>query len=140
MIRRPPRSTQDRTLFPYTTLFRSGKIDEGVPLVFDITDACGLILRGVGHLVMISARRSHQPKFIAGTRRKDQRRHAAQSGAEVVKHVRRRCFQAEVGTVAVHTGVIRESFGVAAKADLVVCLIEAADACDELSLIIPLET
>src|SRR5213596_4072427 len=24
MIRRPPRSTQDRTLFPYTTLFRSG--------------------------------------------------------------------------------------------------------------------
>src|SRR5213596_477316 len=23
MIRRPPRSTQDRTLFPYTTLFRS---------------------------------------------------------------------------------------------------------------------
>src|SRR5216117_4582218 len=24
MIRRPPRSTQGRTLFPYTTLFRSG--------------------------------------------------------------------------------------------------------------------
>src|SRR5213596_4334301 len=31
MIRRPPRSTQDRTLFPYTTLFRSrGKTSEGV--------------------------------------------------------------------------------------------------------------
>src|SRR5213596_4233671 len=26
MIRRPPRSTQDRTLFPYTTLFRSRRI------------------------------------------------------------------------------------------------------------------
>src|SRR5213596_3813255 len=25
MIRRPPRSTQDRTLFPYTTLFRSNR-------------------------------------------------------------------------------------------------------------------
>src|SRR5213596_3390109 len=25
MIRRPPRSTQDRTLFPYTTLFRSSR-------------------------------------------------------------------------------------------------------------------
>src|SRR5213083_3502100 len=25
MIRRPPRSTQQRTLFPYTTLFRSGR-------------------------------------------------------------------------------------------------------------------
>src|SRR5213596_3963058 len=34
MIPRPPRSTQDRTLFPYTTLFRSGLCravdDEGV--------------------------------------------------------------------------------------------------------------
>src|SRR5216117_4492775 len=28
MIRRPPRSTQGRTLFPYTTLFRSPFFDE----------------------------------------------------------------------------------------------------------------
>src|SRR5213596_3227662 len=28
MIRRPPRSTQDRTLFPYTTLFRSPRFLE----------------------------------------------------------------------------------------------------------------
>jgi hypothetical protein len=28
MIRRPPRSTQPTTLFPYTTLFRSYGIDE----------------------------------------------------------------------------------------------------------------
>src|SRR3546814_12030905 len=27
MIRRPPRSTRTDTLFPYTTLFRSGRID-----------------------------------------------------------------------------------------------------------------
>src|SRR5213596_3005998 len=32
MIRRPPRSTQDRTLFPYTTLFRS-PADGFVPLL-----------------------------------------------------------------------------------------------------------
>src|SRR5213596_4213309 len=31
MIRRPPRSTQDRTLFPYTTLFRS-RFGEAVAL------------------------------------------------------------------------------------------------------------
>src|SRR3546814_1107551 len=30
MIRRPPRSTRTYTLFPYTTLFRSGE-DDGVP-------------------------------------------------------------------------------------------------------------
>src|SRR5213596_4406236 len=28
-IRRPPRSTQDRTLFPYTTLFRSHRPEDG---------------------------------------------------------------------------------------------------------------
>src|SRR5213596_3946887 len=29
MMRRPPRSTQDRTLFPYTTLFRSPRAADG---------------------------------------------------------------------------------------------------------------
>src|SRR3546814_13115561 len=29
MIRRPPRSTRTDTLFPYTTLFRSGQIGHG---------------------------------------------------------------------------------------------------------------
>src|SRR5216117_4573594 len=32
MIRRPPRSTQGRTLFPYTTLFRSPRRGRGGPL------------------------------------------------------------------------------------------------------------
>src|SRR3546814_1982647 len=31
MIRRPPRSTRTDTLFPYTTLFRSGLIPKGTP-------------------------------------------------------------------------------------------------------------
>src|SRR3546814_20001504 len=31
MIRRPPRSTRTDTLFPYTTLFRSDKIDRPPP-------------------------------------------------------------------------------------------------------------
>src|SRR3546814_2628488 len=31
MIRRPPRSTRTDTLFPYTTLFRSGLPDQPVP-------------------------------------------------------------------------------------------------------------
>src|SRR3546814_8884663 len=32
MIRRPPRSTRTDTLFPYTTLFRSGCLDVGLAL------------------------------------------------------------------------------------------------------------
>src|SRR3546814_919466 len=39
MIRRPPRSTRTDTLFPYTTLFRSGGLALGAPL------DCGLDLR-----------------------------------------------------------------------------------------------
>jgi fatty-acyl-CoA synthase len=36
MIRRPPRSTQPTTLFPYTTLFRSGYFDEeGYLYIYD---------------------------------------------------------------------------------------------------------
>src|SRR3546814_13545213 len=40
MIRRPPRSTRTDTLFPYTTLFRSGNDDESqfeCPRNFDLT-------------------------------------------------------------------------------------------------------
>src|SRR3546814_8523800 len=33
MIRRPPRSTRPDTLFPYTTLFRSGQDDESAQAV-----------------------------------------------------------------------------------------------------------
>src|SRR3546814_10503415 len=34
MIRRPPRSTRTDTLFPYTTLFRSGTIEDQVAAIF----------------------------------------------------------------------------------------------------------
>src|SRR3546814_21188648 len=33
MIRRPPRSTRTDTLFPYTTLFRSGNADGGLTTI-----------------------------------------------------------------------------------------------------------
>src|SRR3546814_1605885 len=40
MIRRPPRSTRTDTLFPYTTLFRSGDLRRhGTTVVHQITDA-----------------------------------------------------------------------------------------------------
>src|SRR3546814_9736818 len=38
MIRRPPRSTRTDTLFPYTTLFRSGLVDLHVHLTGDPGD------------------------------------------------------------------------------------------------------
>src|SRR3546814_7952609 len=48
MIRRPPRSTRTDTLFPYTTLFRSGRLRDaqhrivrGVEIGFDEIDRIG---------------------------------------------------------------------------------------------------
>src|SRR3546814_19206987 len=45
MIRRPPRSTRTDTLFPYTTLFRSGKDLYDTDLVFkQAVDRCASIV------------------------------------------------------------------------------------------------
>src|SRR3546814_19268019 len=43
MIRRPPRSTRTDTLFPYTTLFRSGGDEEGIERggIFGQADGAG---------------------------------------------------------------------------------------------------
>src|SRR3546814_2951451 len=51
MIRRPPRSTRTDTLFPYTTLFRSGTVlvDAGAGRTLLLQGAQGV----VGHLVSI---------------------------------------------------------------------------------------
>src|SRR3546814_7415613 len=46
MIRRPPRSTRTDTLFPYTTLFRSGDSDLGQP-----GGDFNAVLSGAFHLV-----------------------------------------------------------------------------------------
>src|SRR3546814_6038158 len=42
MIRRPPRSTRTDTLFPYTTLFRSPKVESG--LMFEAAAIVGVKL------------------------------------------------------------------------------------------------
>src|SRR5213592_2000025 len=51
MIRRPPRSTQRSTLFPYTTLFRSGVVPGGHPLL--VTKARSVALGGADLVVVV---------------------------------------------------------------------------------------
>src|SRR3546814_6918562 len=50
MIRRPPRSTRTDTLFPYTTLFRSGRIERAVVEADAAAEAGGLVLLAGGDL------------------------------------------------------------------------------------------
>src|SRR3546814_1031312 len=57
MIRRPPRSTRTDTLFPYTTLFRSGQVD-----------AAHVGRIGFGHLRRAVAQRHHAGRLRADHR------------------------------------------------------------------------
>src|SRR3546814_4165415 len=73
MIRRPPRSTRTYTLFPYTTLFRSGRTATAfVPLSFDPGEAYQfdwshevIVMAGVTTTVKVAhVRLSHSRMFF----------------------------------------------------------------------------
>ena len=55
MIRRPPRSTQAKTLFPYTTLFRSNK--NGMELLYKVKTE--LPYDATGHLFSLLTKTTH---------------------------------------------------------------------------------
>src|SRR3546814_6273521 len=62
MIRRPPRSTRTDTLFPYTTLFRSSRMNVGQVLEVHL----GWAAKGVGHRIadMLRDERTAQVKNV----------------------------------------------------------------------------
>src|SRR3546814_4146471 len=64
MIRRPPRSTRTYTLFPYTTLFRSGRQASG-PLFPSLRNGKGHIMKPykVGYLIGSLAKESINRKL-----------------------------------------------------------------------------
>src|SRR3546814_982796 len=71
MIRRPPRSTRTDTLFPYTTLFRSGPAS-------GCAAAAGAARNGARPLPLPSSRRRHNDPPLAVAQRA--RHHAGGSG------------------------------------------------------------
>src|SRR5213596_3755774 len=68
MIRRPPRSTQDRTLFPYTTLFRYPPLHALAQPRDDLVGrARGTELRGAGQEADLSVHLlGPPPRLVAG--------------------------------------------------------------------------
>src|SRR3546814_3319169 len=54
MIRRPPRSTRTDTLFPYTTLFRSGRVHAALALHRLDQDRRGVVGDGGAHFVEVA--------------------------------------------------------------------------------------
>src|SRR3546814_2435060 len=57
MIRRPPRSTRTDTLFPYTTLFRSGRVADEVKAAEPLRQRLG---RALAHV--LDAQRVQEPR------------------------------------------------------------------------------
>src|SRR3546814_12836859 len=97
MIRPPPRSTRTDTLFPYTTLFRSGRAARiGIAaLAFQPDEA-----RGVGMGVLDIGAQGLQPVKLAGNRRGDGRLFRIVAFGDVLGRPRRVAgddgFEAEV--------------------------------------------
>src|SRR3546814_14634677 len=69
MIRRPPRSTRTDTLFPYTTLFRSGADRVIVEIIFGRALAKGGCRRQVGTAQIHADERLKAVHVLAGARR-----------------------------------------------------------------------
>src|SRR6516164_1064061 len=116
------------------------QIDESVALVLDIVDAGSLLIRGVRHLVMVSAHRRDQAQLIGSGPVEDQRAVSAESRAQVVNDMPGRRLEPEIRAVARQASQPGEAFAVIAEADLVVGVVVAAVAEQHLSLAIALET
>src|SRR3546814_3492492 len=69
MIRRPPRSTRTDTLFPYTTLFRSGEVEMDAAIMDGATLDIGGVaaIRDVRHPVSVARSLLREiPVLLAG--------------------------------------------------------------------------
>src|SRR3546814_3868701 len=78
MLRRPPRSTRTDTLFPYTTLFRSKRLDELAAVIIAVGAADDRLQRLQPGQV--------DPDVLADLR--PERRHHAKAGRRQVEQVR----------------------------------------------------
>src|SRR4030095_5710186 len=94
----------------------------------------GLLVGSVRYLVVISSQRSNQPQLIRWCLVENERGETTDSRSLVVKILRVGSFEPEVRAVAGNAPIPRETIGVIAEADLVVCVVVAAITRDQFSL------
>ena len=94
----------------------------------------------VGNLVIIPAQRSDQAKLVRGIDVEDQRAEATVAVGRVMNDLRDRRFNAQIAAIGVDAGIVGEALGVAAKAELVVGLIEISGAEHEFGLAVTLKS
>src|SRR4030095_10055174 len=110
------------------------EVCKGIPLVFDVANSIGLLVGSVRYLVVISSQRSNQPQLIRWCLVENERGETTDSRSLVVKILRVGSFEPEVRAVAGNAPIPRETIGVIAEADLVVCVVVAAITRDQFSL------
>ena len=82
----------------------------------------------VGDLVEVFAQRGDQAKLVRGIDVEDERSEAAVAVFGVMHNLRHGGLDAEIAAIAVDAGVVGKALGVAAEAELVVGLVEIAEA------------
>src|SRR3546814_6418657 len=104
MIRRPPRSTRTDTLFPYTTLFRSLRVEGG-----DIggDDIAALVLRFVEREIGVAGQRLDRRAVGRADREADA---GAEEQLVIVEHI---------GAADRGDDPLREAFGVTSPGNIV---------------------
>ena len=125
-----------------------GSIQDRVALVLPVAQAAAVVLgilkvvriRIVGDLVVVLAQRGHQAQLVRRVGVEDQRGEAAISVLSIVDHLRNGRLQSQIAAVAVHAGVVGKALGMAAEAELVVGLVEVAEAGDQFGLVVALES
>ncbi len=114
-------------------------VHEGVGFVLGVGHPRGTLVGSGWNLVVIAARRGHEPQLVRRRGVEDERSEAPAARLPVVLDIANRRLQTEVAPVHVGAGVVREAPGVVAHAELIVGLVVAAGARDQLRLAVALE-
>src|SRR6476661_6526071 len=125
---------------PWADDMQPGKIDQIIALVFYVPNTAGLLVRVVGHLVVVAASGRNEAKLVLRSLIECEGSEGAEPGAEIVQYLGASRLQPQVRAIAGNAGVVSEAVGVVADAELIFGAIEAAIAGHQLGLAIALET
>src|SRR6056297_2426880 len=90
MIRRPPRSTRTDTLFPYTTLFRSGGFEGGLDILRAIALGADFVMMGRPWHYALAALGARGPAHLADILSRDLQANMGQLGLTRLKDATQR--------------------------------------------------
>ena len=94
----------------------------------------------VRNLVKVFTHRSYEPELVGRIDVENQRAKASIPIRGIVNYLGDRRLQTQVASIPVHAGIVGETFGVAAKADLRVRLVKTASAQNYFGFVVTLET